>query len=156
MPWLHVRMVTVTLKKLLSGPRHCPGAVMALAAAHRCGAGRDRRHVLFTAGVTRRLCSPPQDTLNNNSLGKKHSWQERVSRSSSPLKTGELSESRPLHSFVAPRSQSLSQGLKQALVGKCPRWAHVQLESGASLSVGTPTLLFSPQVSRPLPMTTFA
>ncbi|NXF36632.1 JIP1 protein, partial [Nyctibius bracteatus] len=33
--------------------------------------------------------SSPQDTLNNNSLGKKHSWQERVSRSSSPLKTGE-------------------------------------------------------------------
>ncbi|XP_026970681.1 C-Jun-amino-terminal kinase-interacting protein 1 [Sagmatias obliquidens] len=30
-----------------------------------------------------------QDTLNNNSLGKKHSWQDRVSRSSSPLKTGE-------------------------------------------------------------------
>uniref|UniRef100_A0A8C4WJM9 Mitogen-activated protein kinase 8 interacting protein 1 n=1 Tax=Gopherus evgoodei TaxID=1825980 RepID=A0A8C4WJM9_9SAUR len=30
-----------------------------------------------------------QDTLNNNSLGKKNSWQERVSRSSSPLKTGE-------------------------------------------------------------------
>lgn len=29
-----------------------------------------------------------QDTLNNNSLGKKHSWQDRVSRSSSPLKTG--------------------------------------------------------------------
>uniref|UniRef100_A0A8C9P219 Mitogen-activated protein kinase 8 interacting protein 1 n=1 Tax=Spermophilus dauricus TaxID=99837 RepID=A0A8C9P219_SPEDA len=29
------------------------------------------------------------DTLNNNSLGKKHSWQDRVSRSSSPLKTGE-------------------------------------------------------------------
>ncbi|XP_073072559.1 C-Jun-amino-terminal kinase-interacting protein 1 isoform X4 [Manis javanica] len=28
-----------------------------------------------------------QDTLNNNSLGKKHSWQDRVSRSSSPLKT---------------------------------------------------------------------
>ncbi|XP_069077848.1 C-Jun-amino-terminal kinase-interacting protein 1 isoform X2 [Pleurodeles waltl] len=32
-----------------------------------------------------------QDTLNNNSLGKKNSWQERVSRSSSPLKTGEQS-----------------------------------------------------------------
>ncbi|KAF7647702.1 hypothetical protein LDENG_00168090 [Lucifuga dentata] len=31
-----------------------------------------------------------QDTLNNNSLGKKYSWQEKVSRSSSPLKTGEL------------------------------------------------------------------
>nr|XP_033784787.1 C-Jun-amino-terminal kinase-interacting protein 1 isoform X2 [Geotrypetes seraphini] len=32
-----------------------------------------------------------QDTLNNNSLGKKYSWQDRVSRSSSPLKTGEQS-----------------------------------------------------------------
>lgn len=34
------------------------------------------------------LLFPAQDTLNNNSLGKKHSWQDRVSRSSSPLKTG--------------------------------------------------------------------
>ncbi|XP_063044329.1 C-Jun-amino-terminal kinase-interacting protein 1 [Engraulis encrasicolus] len=32
-----------------------------------------------------------QDTLNNNSFGKKYSWQELVSRSSSPLKTAELS-----------------------------------------------------------------
>lgn len=32
----------------------------------------------------------PQDTLNNNSFGKKYSWQEKVSGSSSPLKTGEL------------------------------------------------------------------
>lgn len=44
-------------------------------------------------GTVERLChkgllSPAQDTLNNNSLGKKHSWQDRVSRSSSPLKTG--------------------------------------------------------------------
>ncbi|XP_061078431.1 C-Jun-amino-terminal kinase-interacting protein 1-like isoform X1 [Conger conger] len=31
-----------------------------------------------------------QDTLNNNSFGKKYSWQEKVSCSSSPLKTGEL------------------------------------------------------------------
>ncbi|NXD59361.1 JIP1 protein, partial [Corvus moneduloides] len=38
-----------------------------------------------------------QDTLNNNSLGKKHSWQERVSRSSSPLKTGEQT---PPHDHV--------------------------------------------------------
>ncbi|NXT80918.1 JIP1 protein, partial [Zapornia atra] len=43
------------------------------------------------------LCSSPQDTLNNNSLGKKHSWQERVSRSSSPLKTGEQT---PPHDHV--------------------------------------------------------
>ncbi|GLD60295.1 C-Jun-amino-terminal kinase-interacting protein 1 isoform X1, partial [Lates japonicus] len=28
-----------------------------------------------------------QDTLNNNSFGKKYSWQEKVSGSSSPLKT---------------------------------------------------------------------
>ncbi|XP_053134239.1 C-Jun-amino-terminal kinase-interacting protein 1 isoform X4 [Hemicordylus capensis] len=38
-----------------------------------------------------------RDTLNNNSLGKKHSWQERVSRSSSPLKTGEQT---PSHDHV--------------------------------------------------------
>ncbi|NWU52450.1 JIP1 protein, partial [Dromas ardeola] len=44
-----------------------------------------------------RLCCSPQDTLNNNSLGKKHSWQERVSRSSSPLKTGEQT---PPHDHV--------------------------------------------------------
>ncbi|KAJ3593925.1 hypothetical protein NHX12_006258 [Muraenolepis orangiensis] len=31
-----------------------------------------------------------QDTLNNNSFGKKYSWQEKVSRSSSPQKTGEV------------------------------------------------------------------
>ncbi|XP_053721027.1 C-Jun-amino-terminal kinase-interacting protein 1 isoform X2 [Synchiropus splendidus] len=30
-----------------------------------------------------------QDTLNNNSFGKKYSWQEKVSGSSSPLKAGE-------------------------------------------------------------------
>uniref|UniRef100_A0A7N8WN79 Mitogen-activated protein kinase 8 interacting protein 1b n=1 Tax=Mastacembelus armatus TaxID=205130 RepID=A0A7N8WN79_9TELE len=35
-----------------------------------------------------------QDTLNNNSFGKKYSWQEKVSGSSSPLKTGELSPPR--------------------------------------------------------------
>ncbi|XP_012686116.1 C-Jun-amino-terminal kinase-interacting protein 1 isoform X2 [Clupea harengus] len=33
-----------------------------------------------------------QDKLNNNSFGKKYSWQELVSRSSSPLKTAELGE----------------------------------------------------------------
>ncbi|XP_068170800.1 C-Jun-amino-terminal kinase-interacting protein 1 isoform X2 [Antennarius striatus] len=35
-----------------------------------------------------------QDTLNNNSFGKKFSWQEKVSGSSSPLKTGELTPPR--------------------------------------------------------------
>ncbi|XP_029112344.1 C-Jun-amino-terminal kinase-interacting protein 1 isoform X2 [Scleropages formosus] len=38
-----------------------------------------------------------QDTLNNNSFGKKYSWQEKVSRSSSPLKTGELT---PPHDHI--------------------------------------------------------
>ncbi|KAL6468528.1 hypothetical protein MHYP_G00220520 [Metynnis hypsauchen] len=38
-----------------------------------------------------------QDTLNNNSFGKKYSWQEKVSRSSSPLKTGELT---PPHEHI--------------------------------------------------------
>lgn len=52
-------------------------------------------HALFTVWATRQLCCSPQDTLNNNSLGKKHSWQERVSRSSSPLKTGECLGSWP-------------------------------------------------------------
>uniref|UniRef100_A0A3Q3WAG7 Uncharacterized protein n=1 Tax=Mola mola TaxID=94237 RepID=A0A3Q3WAG7_MOLML len=35
-----------------------------------------------------------QDTLNNNSFGKKFSWQEKVSGSTSPLKTGELTPPR--------------------------------------------------------------
>ncbi|XP_068117811.1 C-Jun-amino-terminal kinase-interacting protein 1 isoform X3 [Hyperolius riggenbachi] len=34
-----------------------------------------------------------KDTLNNNSLAKKYTWQERVSRSSSPLKTGDTTPS---------------------------------------------------------------
>ncbi|XP_023661913.1 C-Jun-amino-terminal kinase-interacting protein 1a isoform X1 [Paramormyrops kingsleyae] len=38
-----------------------------------------------------------QDTLNNNSLGKKYSWQEKVSHSSSPLKTGDLT---PTHDHI--------------------------------------------------------
>ncbi|XP_047436779.1 C-Jun-amino-terminal kinase-interacting protein 1-like isoform X2 [Mugil cephalus] len=35
-----------------------------------------------------------QDTLNNNSFGKKYSWQEKVSGSSSPLKAGDLTPPR--------------------------------------------------------------
>ncbi|KAM3626063.1 uncharacterized protein V6R79_021958 [Siganus canaliculatus] len=35
-----------------------------------------------------------QDTLNNNSFGKKYSWQEKVSGSSSPSKTGDLTPPR--------------------------------------------------------------
>lgn len=35
-----------------------------------------------------------QDSLNNNSLAKKFSWQEKICQTSSPLKTGELTPSR--------------------------------------------------------------
>ncbi|XP_037102440.1 C-Jun-amino-terminal kinase-interacting protein 1 isoform X1 [Syngnathus acus] len=35
-----------------------------------------------------------QDTLNNNSFGKKYTWQDKVAGSSSPLKTGELTPPR--------------------------------------------------------------
>lgn len=82
------------------------------------------RHVLFTVWATRRLCSSPQDTLNNNSLGKKHSWQERVSRSSSPLKTGEFSGCWP---GAAPRtllwlSGAWGKWCRSRRLGKHPTW----------------------------------
>uniref|UniRef100_A0A667Y9Y8 Mitogen-activated protein kinase 8 interacting protein 1 n=1 Tax=Myripristis murdjan TaxID=586833 RepID=A0A667Y9Y8_9TELE len=48
-----------------------------------------------------------QDTLNNNSLGKKYSWQEKVSRSSSPLKTGELT---PPHEHSCLSDEDKVQG----------------------------------------------
>ncbi|KAM9764636.1 LOW QUALITY PROTEIN: C-Jun-amino-terminal kinase-interacting protein 1 [Menidia menidia] len=43
-----------------------------------------------------------QDTLNNNSFGKKYSWQEKVSGSSSPLKTGDRTPPRE-HSCLRDR-----------------------------------------------------
>uniref|UniRef100_A0A4W5P5B7 Mitogen-activated protein kinase 8 interacting protein 1 n=1 Tax=Hucho hucho TaxID=62062 RepID=A0A4W5P5B7_9TELE len=49
-----------------------------------------------------------QDTLNNNSFGKKYSWQEKVSRSSSPLKTGVLTSPRE-HSCLSDEDK-LQQG----------------------------------------------
>ncbi|XP_008308345.1 C-Jun-amino-terminal kinase-interacting protein 1 isoform X2 [Cynoglossus semilaevis] len=48
-----------------------------------------------------------QDTLNNNSFGKKYSWQEKVSGSSSPLKTGELS---PPHEHSCLSDEDRVQG----------------------------------------------
>lgn len=48
-----------------------------------------------------------QDTLNNNSFGKKYSWQEKVSRSSSPLKTGEGS---PVRDHVCLGDESKATG----------------------------------------------
>ncbi|NXP68321.1 JIP1 protein, partial [Chloropsis cyanopogon] len=65
---------------------------------HPAGGGGEQQSPLpDTRSQPVQLCSSPQDTLNNNSLGKKHSWQERVSRSSSPLKTGEQT---PPHDHV--------------------------------------------------------
>ncbi|CAL8364414.1 unnamed protein product [Gadus morhua 'NCC'] len=48
-----------------------------------------------------------QDTLNNNSFGKKYSWQEKVSRSSSPQKTGEVS---PPHEHSCLSDEDKMQG----------------------------------------------
>ncbi|XP_034434483.1 C-Jun-amino-terminal kinase-interacting protein 1 isoform X2 [Hippoglossus hippoglossus] len=48
-----------------------------------------------------------QDTLNNNSFGKKYSWQEKVSGSSSPLKTGELT---PPHEHSCLSDEDKVQG----------------------------------------------
>uniref|UniRef100_A0A1A8FFV7 Mitogen-activated protein kinase 8 interacting protein 1 n=2 Tax=Nothobranchius korthausae TaxID=1143690 RepID=A0A1A8FFV7_9TELE len=49
-----------------------------------------------------------QDTLNNNSFGKKYSWQEKVSGSSSPLKTGD---------FTPPREHSCLSDQDKVQVG---------------------------------------
>ncbi|XP_051564223.1 C-Jun-amino-terminal kinase-interacting protein 1-like isoform X1 [Myxocyprinus asiaticus] len=52
-----------------------------------------------------------QDTLNNNSFAKKFSWQEKISQSSSPLKTGELT---PSHEHIClsddEKLQQISSG----------------------------------------------
>ncbi|XP_051918428.1 C-Jun-amino-terminal kinase-interacting protein 1 isoform X2 [Hippocampus zosterae] len=50
-----------------------------------------------------------QDTLNNNSFGKKYSWQDKVSGSSSPLKTGELTPPRE-HSCLSDEDKVRSGG----------------------------------------------
>uniref|UniRef100_A0A8C5ZGG7 Mitogen-activated protein kinase 8 interacting protein 1 n=1 Tax=Marmota marmota marmota TaxID=9994 RepID=A0A8C5ZGG7_MARMA len=60
-----------------------------------------------TTCTSRGLLFPAQDTLNNNSLGKKHSWQDRVSRSSSPLKTGEQT---PPHEHICLSDELPPQG----------------------------------------------
>ncbi|TNM90776.1 hypothetical protein fugu_003065 [Takifugu bimaculatus] len=50
-----------------------------------------------------------QDTLNNNSFGKKYSWQEKVSGSSSPLKAGELTPPRE-HSCLSDEDKVQGSG----------------------------------------------
>ncbi|XP_034077183.1 C-Jun-amino-terminal kinase-interacting protein 1-like isoform X2 [Gymnodraco acuticeps] len=50
-----------------------------------------------------------QDTLNNNSFGKKYSWQEKVSGSSSPLKTGERTPPRE-HSCLSDEDKCQGGG----------------------------------------------
>ncbi|KAG5848888.1 hypothetical protein ANANG_G00104230 [Anguilla anguilla] len=47
-----------------------------------------------------------QDTLNNNSFGKKYSWQEKVRHSSSPLKTAELT---PTHEHICLSEEDSAQ-----------------------------------------------
>ncbi|XP_072322332.1 C-Jun-amino-terminal kinase-interacting protein 1 isoform X2 [Scyliorhinus torazame] len=78
-----------------------------------------------------------QDTLNNNSFGKKYSWQEKVSRSSSPLKTGEVT---PAHGClgveVNPASGTTDKGTSTAQVNPCRRAPAGQSETVASNPMG--------------------
>ncbi|XP_010840751.1 PREDICTED: C-Jun-amino-terminal kinase-interacting protein 1 [Bison bison bison] len=89
-------------------------------------------------GTAERLCHkgllfPAQDTLNNNSLGKKHSWQDRVSRSSSPLKTGEQT---PPHEHIClsdelppPSSPAPTKDRGTSTDSPCRRSTDVRLEA---------------------------
>ncbi|XP_069759091.1 C-Jun-amino-terminal kinase-interacting protein 1 isoform X2 [Narcine bancroftii] len=67
-----------------------------------------------------------QDTLNNNSFGKKYSWQERVSLSSSPLKSGEASPTRDhvcLGDEAKPAGSTIDKGTTAAQTITCRRAA---------------------------------
>ncbi|XP_042197327.1 C-Jun-amino-terminal kinase-interacting protein 1 isoform X2 [Callorhinchus milii] len=87
-----------------------------------------------------------QDTLNNNSFGKKYSWQEKVSRSSSPLKTGELTpphdhiclgdETKPVNSSSA---LSKDKGTLTVQVNSCRRVTPGKNETLASKSAEPPS-----------------
>ncbi|XP_076879227.1 C-Jun-amino-terminal kinase-interacting protein 1 isoform X2 [Brachyhypopomus gauderio] len=75
-----------------------------------------------------------QDTLNNNSLAKKFSWQEKVSHSSSPLKTGELTpphehiclsdEDKVQHSGSAGGTQTKDRGTSTDTPNRRPSSKH--------------------------------
>ncbi|KAF0042829.1 hypothetical protein F2P81_004166 [Scophthalmus maximus] len=60
---------------------------------------------LFCVPVNQGVHDGKKDTLNNNSFGKKYSWQEKVSGSSSPLKAGELSPPRE-HSCLSDEDKA--------------------------------------------------
>ncbi|XP_078405534.1 C-Jun-amino-terminal kinase-interacting protein 1 isoform X2 [Cetorhinus maximus] len=78
-----------------------------------------------------------QDTLNNNSFGKKYSWQEKVSRSSSPLKTGEVTPTHEcLGDEVKPASGTTDKGTSTAQVNPCRRAPAGQSETIASNPTG--------------------
>lgn len=82
-----------------------------------------------------------QDTLNNNSFGKKYSWQEKVSGSSSPLKTGELTPPRE-HSCLSDEDKVQGGGAQTKDRGTSTdapcRHSHTSGHShGSSLAVVT-------------------
>ncbi|KAJ8248905.1 hypothetical protein GJAV_G00229030 [Gymnothorax javanicus] len=88
-----------------------------------------------------------QDTLNNNSFGKKASWQEKVSCSSSPLKTGELSSAHE-HACLSDEDKA-QHGVGARTKDKgtsgdavCQRASHIQDRSAqtqaSSLQTQTP------------------
>uniref|UniRef100_A0A8D0DI00 Mitogen-activated protein kinase 8 interacting protein 1 n=1 Tax=Sander lucioperca TaxID=283035 RepID=A0A8D0DI00_SANLU len=81
-----------------------------------------------------------QDTLNNNSFGKKYSWQEKVSGSSSPLKTGKLTPPRE-HSCLSDEDKVQGGGAQTKDRGTSTdapcRHSHT---SGHSATAATPPL----------------
>ncbi|XP_029980008.1 C-Jun-amino-terminal kinase-interacting protein 1 isoform X2 [Sphaeramia orbicularis] len=82
-----------------------------------------------------------QDTLNNNSFGKKYSWQEKVSGSSSPLKTGELTPPRE-HSCLSDEDKLQGGGAQTKDRGTSTdapcRHSHTSGHShGSAASAGT-------------------
>ncbi|XP_002934139.3 C-Jun-amino-terminal kinase-interacting protein 1 isoform X2 [Xenopus tropicalis] len=69
----------------------CPSAVSRPLAPPSMDTYRPKRPT--TLNLFPQAAPRTQDTLNNNSSAKKYSWQDRVSRSSSPLKTGDTTPS---------------------------------------------------------------
>ncbi|XP_051884767.1 C-Jun-amino-terminal kinase-interacting protein 1 isoform X2 [Pristis pectinata] len=80
-----------------------------------------------------------QDTLNNNSFGKKYSWQEKVSRSTSPLKTGEASSAHDhvcLGDETKPAGSTIDKGTTSTQANACRRAPVGQSETIAPTGVG--------------------
>nr|XP_057945493.1 C-Jun-amino-terminal kinase-interacting protein 1-like isoform X2 [Doryrhamphus excisus] len=97
-----------------------------------------------------------QDTLNNNSFGKKYTWQEKVSGSSSPLKTGELTPPRE-HNCLSDEDKVQSGGAQTKDRGTSTdapcRHTHTsgRSQSGTTAAVTRPKFQEKPPAPPPPP-----